>query len=145
MSRPAISIDLKPAHTVDQLVAKMESVRRNVGAEARQRWKLSDAAHALLADREWSDVAALAQEAKNCVIPLKGPRPIDEAISSAGGMRWDELTEDLMTRKIPGLFMAGEMIDWEAPTGGFLLQGCFSTATRAARSAKAHVRRLKPG
>jgi len=144
MSPPAISIDLKPANTIEQLVAKMESVRRNFATEARQRWKLGDAAYALLADREWSDATALAREAKNCVIPLKGPRPIAEAISSAGGIRWNELAEDLMTRKIPGLFVAGEMIDWEAPTGGFLLQGCFSTATRAARSAEAFVRRMNP-
>ncbi len=135
MGSPAISIDLKPAHSLEQLVAKMESVRRNFAAEARQRWKLGDAAHTLLAHKDWKDAASLAREAKNCVIPLKGPRPIAEAISSAGGLRWEELTDGLMARKIPGLFVAGEMIDWEAPTGGFLLQGCFSTATRAARSA----------
>ena len=69
------------------------------------------------------------------MIPLKGPRPIAEAISSAGGIRREELSNALMVKKIPGLFVAGEMIDWEAPTGGYLLQGCFSTATRAARSA----------
>ncbi len=139
MPEPMISIDLKPAHSIEQLVAKMESARRNFAAEARQRWKLGDAAHALLARREWPDAASLAHEAKNCTIPLKGPRPIDEAISSAGGVRWDELTDDLMLKKIPGLFVAGEMIDWEAPTGGFLLQACFSTATRAAQGASQHL------
>ncbi len=139
MSSPAISIDLKPAHSFEQLVAKMESVRRNFAAEARQRWKLGEAAHALLARHEWKDAASLAREAKNCVIPLKGPRPIAEAISSAGGLRWTELTDGLMARKFPGLFVAGEMIDWEAPTGGYLLQGCFSTATRAAHSACAFL------
>ena len=135
MASPKISLDLKPAHTEEQLVAKMESVRRNFATEARQRWKLGDAAYALLAGREWNDASTLAHEAKNCVIPLKGPRPISEAISSAGGIRWEELTEDLMVKKIPGLFVAGEMIDWEAPTGGFLLQACFATGTLAARSA----------
>jgi uncharacterized flavoprotein (TIGR03862 family) len=139
MASPKISLDLKPAHTEAQLVAKMESVRRNFATEARQRWKLGDAAYALLAGREWNDASTLAHEAKNCVIPLKGPRPISEAISSAGGIRWEELTEDLMVKKIPGLFVAGEMIDWEAPTGGFLLQACFSTATRAAKSAVARL------
>ena len=145
MSRPAISIDLKPAHTVEQLVAKMESVRRNFAAEARQRWKLGDAGHALLADREWTDAISLAREAKNRVISLKGPRPIDDAISSSGGVQWEEVDDSLMTKKIPGLFLAGEMIDWEAPTGGFLLQACFSTATLAARSAVAFVRRMNQG
>jgi predicted flavoprotein YhiN len=48
---------------------------------------------------------------------------------------WSELDEQLMLRKLPGIYIAGEMIDWEAPTGGYLLQGCFSTATRAGRSA----------
>jgi predicted flavoprotein YhiN len=135
MASPKVSLDLKPAHTEEQLVAKMESVRRNFATEARQRWKLGDAAYALLAGREWNDASTLALEAKNCVIPLKGPRPISEAISSAGGIRWEELTEDLMVKKNPGLFVAGEMIDWEAPTGGFLLQACFATGTLAAQSA----------
>ncbi|MFM8365517.1 MAG: TIGR03862 family flavoprotein, partial [Verrucomicrobiota bacterium] len=135
MPSPEIHLDLKPAHTVEQLVAKMESVRRNFASEARQRWKLGPAAHALLARREWTDPLSLAREAKHCLIPLKGPRPIAEAISSAGGLRWDELDENLMVKKIPGLFVCGEMIDWEAPTGGYLLQGCFATATLAAQSA----------
>lgn len=139
MASPTISLDLKPAHTVEQLVAKMESVRRNFATEARQRWKLGPAAHALLACCDWPDAVSLAREAKNCVIRLKGPRPIAEAISSAGGLRWEELTDGLMVKKIPGLFVAGEMIDWEAPTGGYLLQGCFSTGTLAARSVSAFV------
>jgi predicted flavoprotein YhiN len=60
---------------------------------------------------------------------------VAEAISSAGGVAWTELDESLMLRKLPGVFVAGEMIDWEAPTGGYLLQGCFATATRAGRGA----------
>jgi len=141
MPSPEIHLDLKPAHTVEQLVAKMESVRRNFAVEARQRWKLGPAACAVLARREWPDAVSLAREAKHCRIPLKGPRPIAEAISTAGGLRWSELDETLMVKKIPGLFVAGEMIDWEAPTGGYLLQACFSTATLAARSACALLAR----
>jgi len=72
---------------------------------------------------------------KNFTIALRDPRPIAEAISSAGGVPWRELDESLMLRKLPGVFVAGEMIDWEAPTGGYLLQGCFATATRAGRAA----------
>jgi predicted flavoprotein YhiN len=60
---------------------------------------------------------------------------MDEAISSAGGICWSELERSLMLKKYPGVFAAGEMIDWEAPTGGYLMQGCFATATRAAASA----------
>ena len=74
---------------------------------------------------------------KNFRLRLQGPRPIDEAISSAGGVAWSELDETLMLRKAPGVFVAGEMIDWEAPTGGYLLQGCFATGTRAGASAAA--------
>ena len=140
MSAPAIAIDLKPAHSHEQLVSKMESVRRNFSTEARQRWKLSDAAYALLARKEWTNVQSVAREAKNCVIPLKGPRPIEEAISSAGGVCWSEIDSNLMLKKLPGLFVAGEMIDWEAPTGGYLLQGCFATGSLAARSAVAWIK-----
>jgi predicted flavoprotein YhiN len=82
-----------------------------------------------------SSAAALATMAKQCVLRLTGPRPIAEAISSAGGVPWSELDETLMLRRLPGIFLAGEMIDWEAPTGGYLLQGCFATGTRAAHAA----------
>ncbi len=140
MPTPSIAIDLKPAHSHEQLVAKMESVRRNFTTEARQRWKLGDAAYALLTLNEWTDVHPLAHEAKNCVIPLKGPRPVAESISSAGGVCWNEIDCSLMVKRLPGLFVAGEMIDWEAPTGGYLLQGCFATGSLAAKSALAWLR-----
>jgi len=135
MENPEIEIDFKPTFTREQLMAKMESVRRNVLDAARIRWKLSDAAHAILARKEWQDVAALVDEVKRCVIPLSGPRPLDEAISSAGGVAWSEIDESLMLRRFPGCFVAGEMIDWEAPTGGYLMQGCFATGTRAGNAA----------
>ncbi len=137
MENPEIAIDFKPTFTREQLVAKMESVKRDVLEQARIRWKLSDAAHAILARKEWHDVASLADEVKHCVIPLSGPRPLDEAISSAGGVAWSELDQDLMLRRFPGCFVAGEMIDWEAPTGGYLMQGCFATGMRAGNSAAA--------
>lgn len=135
MKNPAIAIDFKPTFTREQLVAKMESVRRDVLDQARIRWRLSEAAHAILARKEWHDAASLADEVKHCVIPLSSPRPLDEAISSAGGVAWGELDENLMLRRFPGCFVAGEMIDWEAPTGGYLMQGCFATGTRAGNAA----------
>lgn len=135
MPEPALAIDFKPTFTHEQLVAKMESVRRDFLTEARVRWKLSDPAHAILSRHTWTDAASLAREAKHCVIGLTKPRPIDEAISSAGGVCWNEIDANLMLKKLPGIFVAGEMIDWEAPTGGYLMQGCFATATRAAKSA----------
>jgi len=73
----------------------------------------------------------LAKKIKNLPISLERPRPIEEAISSSGGISFTELDEYFMLRKFPGWFTAGEMIDWDAPTGGYLLQGCFSTAHMA--------------
>ncbi|MBX2854573.1 MAG: NAD(P)/FAD-dependent oxidoreductase, partial [Rhodobacteraceae bacterium] len=68
-------------------------------------------------------------------LPLRGPRPIAEAISSAGGVRWDALDDRLMLHNSPGLFCAGEMIDWDAPTGGYLLSACLATGWRAGAAA----------
>ena len=70
---------------------------------------------------------------KGLPIPLLRPRPITEAISSAGGLDWSELDENYMLKAVPGLFAAGEMLDWEAPTGGYLLTACFSTGRAAAK------------
>ena len=135
MAEPVIAIDFKPTFSHAQLVAKMESVRRDFLDEARLRWKLAEPAHAILSRQPWLDADSLAREVKHCVIPLTRPRPLDEAISSAGGICWEELDGSLMLKKLPGVFVAGEMIDWEAPTGGYLMQGCFATGTRAAKSA----------
>ncbi|UOR06573.1 TIGR03862 family flavoprotein [Hymenobacter aerilatus] len=66
-------------------------------------------------------------------LPVSALRPLDEAISTAGGVAWDAVDEHLMLRRQPGTFVAGEMLDWEAPTGGYLLQGCFSTGAWAAQ------------
>ena len=133
MASPEIRIDFKPSFTGEQLMRKMESVRRFFVAEAQQRWRLPDAACAMLEQFHgpFDSTEKLAIAAKNCHIPLLAPRPIAEAISTAGGVCWSELDDSLMLKKLPGVFCAGEMIDWEAPTGGFLLQGCFATGTRA--------------
>ncbi len=68
-------------------------------------------------------------------IPLTGPRPMDEAISTAGGITRAALTDDLELRALPGVFACGEMLDWEAPTGGYLLTGCWATGRWAGRAA----------
>lgn len=139
MPTPELCIDFKPSFSVGQLVAKMEGAaraRRTLPSEARQRWKLGDAAAAILESRgPFASAEAMAAEAKQCWLALTGPRPLSEAISSAGGVSWSELTAGLMLRRFPGVFVAGEMIDWEAPTGGYLIHGCFATATRAANAA----------
>ena len=138
-ARPELEIDFKPSFSIEQLVAKMGPIRRNFLAEARTRWKLGDAAFSIVSHlpepRGWESAGALAAHVKHCPIRLTGPRPLAEAISSAGGVCWRELDENLMLRKLPGIFVAGEMIDWEAPTGGWLIHGCFATGTRAGRAA----------
>lgn len=137
MEAPEIVIDFKPMFTVDHMVKKMESARRDFYKEARLRWKLTEPMCAILRQYygEFDSAEALARAAKACRIPLKGARPIEEAISSSGGVPWSALDSQLMIRKLPGVYCAGEMIDWEAPTGGFLIQGCFATGTVAGEAA----------
>ncbi len=84
-----------------------------------------------------SDLAALV---KLLPVPVEGPRPMDEAISVAGGVAWSALDDSLMLHARPGVFCAGEMLDWEAPTGGYLLTGCFATGRWAGTHAASWVR-----
>jgi uncharacterized flavoprotein (TIGR03862 family) len=139
MDSPVIEIDLKPASTEEQLIAKLGPARRNWLAEARARWKLSSGATAIFSChpdcQSWSTAAAVARAAKHCPVSLLEPRPIAEAISSGGGVPWAEIDENLMLRRLPGIFVAGEMIDWEAPTGGYLIHGAFASGMRAAQGA----------
>ena len=136
MATPQVTIDFKPqltAETMRERIANLDNP-----ADWFRAWKLSAAAVALLETappNEPRDCEQTIARVKNFTIALRGPRPIAEAISSAGGLPWSELDETLMLRKLPGVYAAGEMIDWEAPTGGYLLQGCFDTATRAGRCA----------
>ena len=79
----------------------------------------------------FSDPARLASAIKSLPIPLISPRPLEEAISSAGGVTFESVDEHLMLRNLPGVFCAGEMLDWEAPTGGYLLTACFASGYSA--------------
>ena len=131
MVKPAIQIDFKPTFSSEQLVSKLAGVTGNFLEAATRQWRLSPPAAAILGRKSYDSREALAAEAKACRIELSGPRPIAEAISSAGGLCWSELDADLMLKKAAGVFICGEMLDWEAPTGGYLLQGAFATGTRA--------------
>jgi predicted flavoprotein YhiN len=91
--------------------------------------------HELLQPEQLADAKQLAQAIKALPVPLAAPRPIDEAISTAGGVRFEALDEHLMLRQMPGVFCAGEMLDWEAPTGGYLLTACFATGRAAGEGA----------
>ncbi len=135
MSEPCLALDFKPQLTVEAMRERIANLPASAWFRA---WKLSNAAIALLETKspdELNDVERTIALVKNFTISLRGPRPIAEAISSAGGVPWRELDANLMLSKLQGVFVAGEMIDWEAPTGGYLLQGCFATATRAGRAA----------
>ncbi len=137
---PVLWVDLKPDVSLESLIAKLGPVRRNLLREASTRWRLCPAASALLSHlapvpEGGHTPETLAQAAKALPVRLARPRPIAEAISSAGGLAWAELDSHLMLNRCPGVFAAGEMIDWEAPTGGYLLQGCFATGTLAGKSA----------
>ncbi|HZC34791.1 MAG TPA: NAD(P)/FAD-dependent oxidoreductase, partial [Chthoniobacterales bacterium] len=130
-----IKIDLKPDLDEAELRRRWregESIRET----ASKSWRLSATAIALLEEKKcFSDFSTLLTGVKACEIDLVAPRPVEEAISSAGGVAWSELDDRLMLNKYPGMFCAGEMIDWDAPTGGYLLQGCFVTGTIAGEGA----------
>lgn len=137
MKEATLTLDFKPTFTSGELVTKMESARKNFLAESQYRWKLSKPMRLILDyfHGPFESAEELARDAKACRIPLTKPRPLAEAISSAGGVAWEGIDDQLMIKELPGVFVAGEMIDWEAPTGGYLLQGCFASGTLAAESA----------
>jgi len=132
-----LMLDLKPqmaeAEVTERLAARRKG--RSLSAFLSGELKLAPVAYALL--REVRDPLpdrpeAVAALIKHVPLPVERPRPIEEAISSAGGIRFDAVDDRLMLKAIPGVFVCGEMLDWEAPTGGYLLQGCMSTAVTAA-------------
>jgi len=133
-----ITIDLRPDLAAESLSERLEGRRKgeSLANVLRKRLSLSPPGISLLheADRNItalssSDLAALV---KAVPITITGVQPVDRAISTAGGIALGELDDNLMLRKLPGVFCAGEMLDWEAPTGGYLLQACFSTGIAAA-------------
>jgi uncharacterized flavoprotein (TIGR03862 family) len=139
----ALRVDLLPDLTGDTLAARLSRGRaRESMANRLRKVGLSPIAVALV--QEWgrplpSDPGALARVIKGLPPPLRGPRPMDEAISTAGGVAAMGLTEGLELRARPGVFAAGEMLDWEAPTGGYLLTGCLATGRHAGRAAAARA------
>ena len=135
MDDPVLEIDFKPTFSKQELLEKLGDTSGNLLDLATRRWKLSEAAREVIGLQSVTSAAELVERTKACQVSLKGPRPIAEAISSAGGVCWSELNDQLMLKKIPGVFLCGEMIDWDAPTGGYLLQGSFVTGTRAGKSA----------
>ena len=146
MRSPCLKIDFKPDTSEARLLARLAGPSQGWDRITRH-LKLSPAVRALL---EWqgnadpTDLPAVAALVKRFPLVLRGPRPVAEAISSAGGVAWSAVDVTLMLRELPGVFVAGEMIDWEAPTGGYLLQGCFATGTRAGQAALRWLAAVQP-
>ena len=135
----ALVLDLAPGRTVERLASDLgrQGGKASFSSRLRKGAGLDGVKAALLREclPEVSGMApeALAVAIKALPVRLARPRPITEAISSAGGIRFDAIDEAYMLTALPGVFVAGEMIDWEAPTGGYLLTACFATGQAAAR------------
>jgi len=139
--KAVLELDLLPDTALEKVQAELEHPRgsRSLSSHLKSRLGLDALKMALLHEcldkTDFAQAPILAQAIKALPVVLNAARPIDEAISSAGGLRFEELDENLMALRYPGLFFAGEMLDWEAPTGGYLLTACFATAKVAATGA----------
>jgi uncharacterized flavoprotein (TIGR03862 family) len=137
-----LSLDLKPDWSEARLA---EALSRPRGAKSLSTFlektaQLKGVAVGLLREGEVpAEPARLAGLLKDIKLTLLRPRPMAEAISSAGGVPFEELDGSLMLTRLPGVFVAGEMLDWEAPTGGYLLTGCLATGHRAGLGAAAYA------
>jgi len=137
-----ITLDLLPGHTPAQVLAETRRPRgaRSLSTHLKSRLNLQGAKMALLHElvpaQDLHDAQRLAHAIQSLPIPLAAPRPVDEAISTAGGVRLEGLADGLMLRALPGVFCAGEMLDWEAATGGYLLTACFASGRVAAEGVR---------
>lgn len=144
----ALWIDLRPDLRAEQLAERVGAMKagQSLANVLRKAIGLSPVAAGLLREAFGADLPRepilLARAAKGCRIRITGVRPLERAISTAGGVSFDEVDEALMLKRRPGGFAAGEMLDWEAPTGGYLLQACMSSGVVAGRGV---VERLRLG
>ena len=142
-----LRLDLKPDWSQERLRQELARPRgsRSQASHLARTAKLGGVAAALLYETlppaTLADPSALAAAIKALPLRLSAPRPLAEAISSAGGIDFAELDDRLMLRKLPGTFAAGEMLDWEAPTGGYLLTACFATGRAAGLAAAGFLTR----
>lgn len=134
-----VHMDLMPDRSDAEVLAAVAHPRgaKSLGSHLRSRLRLDGAKLALVFEalprERWTDPAAVAGCIKRLPLTLLRPRPLDEAISSAGGVRLDAMTPGLQLRAVPGVWCAGEMLDWEAPTGGYLLTACLASGRWAAQ------------
>ncbi len=138
-------VDLRPDLAEDAIAKRLAAAaagsKASLSTRLRKAAGLAPVAAALLREGGSlpADAAALARRIKAMPLAVSGVQDLSRAISTAGGVAWSEVDGDLMLRAVPGLFVAGEMLDWEAPTGGYLLQACFSSGIAAAEGALARL------
>lgn len=136
-------LDLLPEQSIEQLAKKLQPSKKqslsNVWRKAGLDAVKANLLRELVAKDLWSDALALAQQIKQLPIALTGFRPIKEAISCAGGVKRDVLSEQLQLKSNPHVFCCGEMLDWDAPTGGYLLTACFATGRAAGEGVHAYL------
>ncbi|WP_372423426.1 TIGR03862 family flavoprotein [Salinarimonas chemoclinalis] len=139
-----LHLDLRPDQDADALAARIAAAPKGrTLTERLRRAGLAPAAIGLMREAGPlpAEPAALAARAKDCVLAVASMRPLERAISTRGGVRAEALDQDFMLRARPGTFVAGEMLDWHAPTGGYLLQGCLATGRAAADGVLARLGR----
>jgi len=131
----ALALDLVPDLPADEVARRLAGARAgdSMANRLRKALGLDPVKVALL--REWGGTGNAAADLKALPVRHAGPRPLAEAISSAGGIRREAVTDELELRACPGVFAAGEMLDWEAPTGGYLITGCLATGRHAGKAA----------
>lgn len=133
-----VLLDLLPDHQLERIAQALAKPRgsQSMAKHLKRQLGLDGVKAGLLREltraETFQDTRALAAAIKSLPITLLRPRPLDEAISSAGGVPFEVLDDGLMLRQLPGVFCAGEMVDWEAPTGGYLLTACFASGRAAA-------------
>ena len=141
-----LQIDLRPDWTAEKLGQTLTGPRgsRSLSSHLTRCTGLHGAATALLREslgaEAMTDLGRLSSAIKALTLCLHNPRPVAEAISTAGGIRFHDVDDGLMLTNLPGVFVAGEMLDWEAPTGGYLLTACFATGHRAGTAAAQWVK-----
>lgn len=144
-----IRLDMAPDRTLEALVERLSAPRgtRSISSHLEKTTGLKGVKAGLLREflsrEDFLDPFRLATAIKALPVRLVSARPLQEAISTAGGVRFEVLDEDLMIRTLPGVFCAGEMLDWEAPTGGYLLTACCSTGRAAGWGAIKWLKRMK--
>eukprot|EP01037_Dinobryon_pediforme_P019223 gene19223-19606_t len=137
----SLQLDLLPDWPLERVQQELAHPRgsRSLSSHLQSRLKLTGVKAALLREclgaEDYQDMTTLAASIKSLPLQVQATRPIDEAISSAGGVSFAAMQQDLMLHGLPGVFCAGEMLDWEAPTGGYLLTACFGSGRQAALGA----------